>query len=383
MRKAFSIAGINLRRVFRDRVSLFFMLVFPFAIILTIGAVFGASFTPVLGVVSEGSGPLGADLLSRLESADGIRVRTFDDRDALTTAVERGQVEAGLVIPPGYDQQIHAGDTVQLPYIRRPAGAGQEGQLVVAAVVDQQAVVLRAARFASTEGVGTFDQALAQAEAIAPDVPMVTVRTTVAGGSEVSAFGYGAAQELILFVFVISLAASGMLIESRRIGVSRRMLASPTSARTVILGETLGRFGIALFQGFLIMAVTLALFRVDWGDPVAAGSIVVLFALTGTGAAMLMGSVLNNAQQAGSFGVFFGLVLAALGGCMVPLEVFPPLMVKIAHMTPQAWAIDAFGKVLGKAAGVGQILPELGVLALYAAVLLGLATVLFRRKLTA
>ena len=383
MRKAFSIAGINLRRVFRDRVSLFFMLVFPFAIILTIGAVFGASFTPVLGVVSEGSGPLGAGLLSRLESADGIRVRTFDDRDALTTAVERGQVEAGLVIPPGYDQQIHAGDTVQLPYIRRPAGAGQEGQLVVAAVVDQQAVVLRAARFASTEGVGTFDQALAQAEAIAPDVPMVTVRTTVAGGSEVSAFGYGAAQELILFVFVISLAASGMLIESRRIGVSRRMLASPTSARTVILGETLGRFGIALFQGFLIMAVTLALFRVDWGDPVAAGSIVVLFALTGTGAAMLMGSVLNNAQQAGSFGVFFGLVLAALGGCMVPLEVFPPLMVKIAHMTPQAWAIDAFGKVLGKAAGVGQILPELGVLALYAAVLLGLATVLFRRKLTA
>ena len=383
MRKALSIAGVNLRRVFRDRISLFFMLVFPFAIILTIGAVFGASFTPVLGVVSEGSGPLGADLLYRLEHADGIRVRTFDGRDALTTAVERGQVEAGLVIPPGYDRQIHAGDTVQLPYIQRPAGAGQEGQLVVAAVVDRQAVVLRAARFASTEGVETFDQALAQAEAIAPGVPKMTVRTTVAGGSQASQFGYGAAQELILFVFVISLAASGMLIESRRIGVSRRMLASPTPARTVILGETLGRFGIALFQGFLIMGVTLALFRVDWGDPVAAGSIVVLFALTGTGAAMLMGSVLNNAQQAGSFGVFFGLVLAALGGCMVPLEVFPPLMVKIAHITPQAWAIDAFGKVLGKAAGVGQILPELGVLALYAAVLLGLATVLFRRKLTA
>ena len=383
MRKALSIAGVNLRRVFRDRISLFFMLVFPFAIILTIGAVFGASFTPVLGVVSEGSGPLGADLLYRLEHADGIRVRTFDARDALTTAVERGQVEAGLVIPPGYDLQIRAGDTVQLPYIQRPAGAGQEGQLVVAAVVDRQAVVLRAARFASTEGVETFDQALAQAEAIAPGVPKVTVRTTVAGGSQASQFGYGAAQELILFVFVISLAASGMLIESRRIGVSRRMLASPTPAHTVILGETLGRFGIALFQGFLIMGVTLALFRVDWGDPVAAGSIVVLFALTGTGAAMLMGSVLDNAQQAGSFGVFFGLVLAALGGCMVPLEVFPPLMVKIAHLTPQAWAIDAFGKVLGKAAGVGQILPELGVLALYAAVLLGLATILFRRKLTA
>jgi len=383
MRKALSIAAVNLRRVLRDRISLFFMVVFPFAIILTIGAVFGASFTPVVGVVSEGSGPLGADLLSRLGHADGIRVRTFDDRDGLTTAVERGQVEAGLVIPPGYDRQIRAGDTVQLPYIQRPAGAGQGGQLVVTAVVDRQAIVLRAARVAPSEGVGTFDQALAQAEAIAPLVPKVTVRTSIAGGSTASQFDYGAAQELLLFVFLTSLTASSMLIESRRIGVSRRMLASPTSARTVIVGEALGRFGIALFQGFLILVVTLALFRVDWGDPAAAGAIIVLFALVGTGAAMLMGSVLENAQQAGSLGVFVGLVFAALGGCMVPLEVFPPVMVKVAHLTPQAWGLDAFGKVLGKAAGVGQILPELGVLTLYAAVLLGLATILFRRKLTA
>jgi ABC-2 type transport system permease protein len=78
-----------------------------------------------------------------------------------------------------------------------------------------------------------------------------------------------------------------------------------------------------------------------------------------------------------------GLVFAALGGAMVPLEVFPPLMRTIAHATPHAWAIDAFGEILGKSAGVAQILTDLGVLAAYAIAVTAVATVLFRRKLTA
>jgi ABC-2 type transport system permease protein len=382
MKKALSIAGVNFRRMFRDRVALFFMLVFPFVIILMIGAMYGSSFEATLGVVSRGSGPLGADLVSRLGRTEGIRVRTYQDRGSLTTAVERGEIEAGLVIPAGYDKRIRAGETVSLPYIARPAGAGADTQLIVAAAVDRQAVVLRAARFATSEGVSSFDEALRTAQTVGASVPRVVVRSSVAGSSVVS-FDYGAAQELLLFVFVISLAAASMLIETRRLGLSRRMLASPTGAATVVLGEGLGRFAIALFQGGLIVAVTLVVFGVHWGDPLATGAIVILFALVGTGAAMLMGSVLENAQQAGSFGVFFGLILAALGGCMVPLEIFPPVMRSIAHITPHAWALDAFGKVLGRGGMVADIWPQLAVLALYAAGLLSLAAVLFRRKLTA
>lgn len=383
MRKALAIAGVNLRRVARDRIALFFMLVFPFLIILTIGAVFGSSFTPVLGVLSKGSGPLGADLVTRLERTDGIRVKAFEDRASLTTAVERGQIEAGLVIPAGYDERIRAGETVELPYIARPAGAGTQAGLVVSAVVDRQAIELGAARFGQGETDMSFDQALAAARAVAAHAPFVTVRTTAAGGNEMSAFAYGAGQELVLFVFVISLAASSMLIESRRLGVARRMLASPTSAGAVLVGEALGRFAIALAEGLLIVLVTALLFGVSWGDPLATGAVVLLFALVGTGAAMLIGSVFNTAQQAGSLGVFVGLVFAALGGAMAPLEIFPPLMRTIAHVTPHAWAIDAFGEILGRGAGIAQVLPDLGALTLYAVAVLAVATVLFRRKLSA
>ncbi|MGZ5291758.1 MAG: ABC transporter permease [Actinomycetota bacterium] len=382
MRKALAIAGMNLRRVFRDRIGAFFILVFPFLIILAIGAVFGSGFTPVVGVVSRDSGSLGADLFRRLERTEGIEVRAFDDREALTTAVERGEAEAGLVIVRGYDQLVRSGEPVELPFIARPAGAGTQVGLTMDAVIADQAATIRAARLAESEGLAAFDEALARARDLRATLPSVVVREEVAGGDEPADFDYGAAQELVLFIFVISLSASGMLIESRRFGTSRRMLASPTSAGTILLGETLGRLAIALLEGLLIFVVTLLLFGVDWGDPVAGIAVIVLFSLVGTGAAMLAGSSLHNAEQAGALGVFIGLGFAALGGSMVPLEVFPPVMVTIAHVTPHAWALDAFDEIMREGATIADIVPELAVLIAFAAVLLPAASVVFHRRIT-
>jgi ABC-2 type transport system permease protein len=81
-------------------------------------------------------------------------------------------------------------------------------------------------------------------------------------------------------------------------------------------------------------------------------------------------------------GVFLGLVLAALGGCMVPLEIFPPLMYWIAHLIPHAWAIEALTDSMATGAGPGQVATELSVLAAYGVALLAIATVLLRRTLT-
>jgi len=50
------------------------------------------------------------------------------------------------------------------------------------------------------------------------------------------------------------------LIESRRLGVSRRMLATPTSSATVIAGETLGRVLISCVQALVIILGSALLF---------------------------------------------------------------------------------------------------------------------------
>lgn len=382
--KSLAIAAMNLRRVFRDRVGAFFILVFPFMLILAIGALFGSGFTPVTGVHMEGTGPLALELMARFDESDDIEVHGYEDQERLTTAVDRGEVETGLVVPAGYDADIRSGATATLPLFVRPGTQGQQVSLIIEAVVASQVEHLQAARFVEDEGLASFDEALARAKTIVTTLPRIEVRETLAGGAPIGGgFDYGAAQELVLFVFVISLSASSMLIETRHLGVSRRMLASPTPARTILIGETLGRFAIALFQGLLIFIVTLLLFGVDWGDPLGGIAIIVLFALVGTGAAMLMGSALRNAQQASSLGVFIGLGFAAIGGCMVPLEIFPPVMRTIAHVTPHAWAMDGFDELLRQGGSFRDILPELGVLFAYGASSLLVASAVFQRRLTA
>jgi hypothetical protein len=62
-------------------------------------------------------------------------------------------------------------------------------------------------------------------------------------------------------------------------------------------------------------------------------------------------------------GVVLGLGLAALGGCMIPIEFFSDTMQRVAHLTPHAWAIDAFAVLVRQDGTIVDILPELGVLA--------------------
>jgi ABC-2 type transport system permease protein len=380
--KVFAIVGANLRRLLRDKTGAFFVVVFPFLIILALGAAFGSGFTPKLGVVG-GSDELGRDLRARLEATDGVAVQTFAAVDAMRNAVERGEVEGGLLIPADYDERIRAGETVPLTYQARSDGAGQELQTTVSAVVDEQSIDVRAARFAVAEGAAGFDEGLARVRAVASELQGVAVASrTAGGGSDVGTFATGAAQELILFIFLTSLSASAMLIETRRLGITRRMLASPTPVRTILVGETLGRYAIALVQGVLIVIGTVLFFQVDWGNALTTGLVVVLFALAATAAAMVMGSVLKNAAQAGAMGVFLGLVLAAIGGCMVPLEIFPPTISRIAHLTPHAWAIEALNASIATSATPAEVAPDLTVLALYAAGLLVVATVVLRRTIT-
>ncbi len=89
---------------------------------------------------------------------------------------------------------------------------------------------------------------------------------------------------------------------------------------------------------------------------------------------MLMGSTFKNDQQAAGIGVILSIGLAALGGSMLPIELFSPTMKTVAHITPHAWALDGFAELLRRNGTVLDILPELGVLAGYALILLALAS---------
>jgi ABC-2 type transport system permease protein len=161
------------------------------------------------------------------------------------------------------------------------------------------------------------------------------------------------------------------------------MVACPVRIGTILVGETLGRFGVAMIQGLFIVLLSTIVFGVAWGDPVAAGMLVVLFALVGTGAAMVVGVFARNPDQAGALGVMAGMLLGALGGAMVPLEIFPEPMHTIAYVTPHAWAIQGLREIALRDGAIGDVIVELSVLLLYGAGLMAIGTWRFRRILTA
>jgi ABC-2 type transport system permease protein len=259
----------------------------------------------------------------------------------------------------------------------------------VDSAVAQQGALLRAAAFAAAQGTAAFTDALETAAQVDETTPVVEVRQEALGEpfalDRLGQFDLGAYSELMLFVFLTSLTGSAALIQSRQLGVSRRMLSTPTPVGTILAGEALGRFGVAMVQGLFIMLGSALVFGVDWGDPLAAAVILVVFSLGASATGMLMGSVFKNDQQAGGIGVVVGLGLAALGGAMVPLAVmkeFAPTLWRVAHVTPHAWGIEAYEEIIIRGGSLLDILPQLAILLGFAAVVFVLASWRLRVALT-
>ena len=110
--------------------------------------------------------------------------------------------------------------------------------------------------------------------------------------------------------------------------------------------------------------------------------VVVLFALIGTGAAMIIGVFARNPDQAGAIGVAAGMIIGAIGGAMVPAELFEEPMTTLSRLTPHAWAIDALRDLSFRGAAVSDILLQLTVLAAMALALVVVGTWGLRRSLT-
>lgn len=383
--KPFSIAAFNLRRLFRDKSNYFFVIILPMMLILLLGSVFGGAFTPGIAVYDAAQDARSAAIVAVLEADEDIDIKFVSSEDDLVEEVSSGSVQAGMLIPEGFAADAERGETASIRYFGRLDTLAPQLRSTITAAVARQNLILRSALFAQSESGVPLAQAASQAESALDQLPTVSVALSRVGDDvlpDEGGFDSSAASELLLFVFLTSLTGAVALIETRRLGLSRRMLSTPTSVRTILLGETLGRYTIAVVQGIIIMAGSALFFGVGWGDPLAATLIMLVFALVGAGAGMLVGSLLTSEQQAISVGLLVGLGAAALGGSMVPLEIFPETLRNIAHITPHAWGNDAFATLLRKNGGVADIVTELGVLAGFAAGLLLLSSWLLRRQIT-
>ena len=384
--KALTIGWINLQRMLRERSNIFFVFIFPLALVLLIGVQFGGGFEPRLGVHDLDDGVVSDAIIQEMETAGGVEIVAFETIEEVVEAVEQGTIQAGVSIPVISTEDLASDSILEIGFVSRPDGFGAELQAFVGSAVSTVLSPVGAARFASDEMDVSFDVSLVSAQSLVGASEPVTVATTTVGEavfpSTLGQFDLGASSQLVLFVFLTAMAGSSALILTRQLGISKRMLSTPTSIGTIVTGEALGRFGTAILQGLYIIVLTLVMFSVNWGDPIGALLILIALSAVGAGAGMLLGATFKNDQQAGGVAVVLSLGLAALGGAMFPLDLFSPAMQRLAHITPHAWALDGFAELVRRDGTVADILPELGVLAVYAVVLLSLAAWRLRVAIT-
>lgn len=386
--RAVAIARVTLSRYFRDRQAILVVFVLPFLIVLLLGASSGGAATPKVGFFAEAPDALTARLLEGLRAVEGVDITEADDADEVIRAVERGSMQAAVLVPEGYEARLRAGDDVEVRFVKRAEQQLQGLTGVLQAVVTQQATLLRTARFASAEGYGTFGEALSTAEQLQAELPPVQVVTTTAGEpfalANLGQFDIFAQNMLVLFIFMAALGGAVNLVQARNWGVTQRMYSTPTTVRDIIAGEALGRFTIALIQGFVVFLGTWLMFGVEWGDPVGAVATILVFSLVASGAAMLLGALASTEQQANGLATTLGLALAALGGAMFPLavlELISDVVYRVAHVTPHAWALEAFLELVSADGGLGDIALFLLILLGYALVFYALAVWRLRRVL--
>jgi ABC-2 type transport system permease protein len=151
----------------------------------------------------------------------------------------------------------------------------------------------------------------------------------------------------------------------------RRLLTTPATKATFLLGTILGQVVMALVQMLLLVGFVILVMKLGWGrEPLALFVILVSSALAAAAFGTTMGTFIKTEGQAGGLSVMFGMVFALMGGCWYPLELFPPAIQSGVKILPTTWAMQGMLDLVLRGGSLQDILPE-------AAVLLGFAAIFF------
>jgi ABC-type multidrug transport system permease subunit len=189
----------------------------------------------------------------------------------------------------------------------------------------------------------------------------------------------------VMFSFFLALVVSLVFVTERRQGTLRRLQAAPLTRPQILLGKLAPYLALSVFQGVFLMAAGWLLFGMRWGPAdwsllrQAAWLLPVVLStsLAATGLALLVAAVTRSEMQVVLYGAVPVLVLALVGGCVLPPEMMPESGRWVRLLTPQGWALEAYREFLTAnphhEPNVAVAATACGVLFLFGAGFLGLA----------
>jgi ABC-type multidrug transport system permease subunit len=191
---------------------------------------------------------------------------------------------------------------------------------------------------------------------------------------------------VVMFVFFLVLIAGWVFVAERRQGTLRRLQAAPLTRVHILMGKMVPCFALSVGQTLFLLIASRWLFGVRWGPdnwPLPEQlawvlPVVLCTSLAAMGLALWIASVARSELQVAIYGGLLVMVLAVVGGCVLPREMMPENTQFITLLTPQGWALDAYRELLGGSENyqpnAAILLRSCGVLAALGVFSLGLAS---------
>jgi len=338
-----------------------------------------------LVVVDQAQTSLAAKFIDLLETSESVHPDLLL-LDKAERELSQRRVSAVLIIPETFDLDHLKEKSVALELRQQPnsmnalvAKRATEARITrlssaVDIAISSIAEAERIRPFASDEERNAyFDAALQQAQALldtAPDRIRVTQGTTE-DSIDYDPGANSSAGQLITWVFIPLIGISSLFAYERQKGTLRRLLVSPTRRATYLLGTLLGQVTMALVQMLLLVGFGVLVMKLNWGQaPGALALILVTSALAAAALGTTLGTFVKTSSQANGLSIMLGMIMALLGGCWYPIELFPQFVRTAVKILPTSWAMQGMLNIVMRGQGLEGVLTP-------AAVLTGFAIVFF------
>ncbi|MEO5708396.1 MAG: ABC transporter permease [Nocardioidaceae bacterium] len=333
----------------RDKMSMFFAVVFPLMFLVLFGGVFNYESSPKIDLVEVGDVALVDGLSAGAKDAfdQTFAVTHAASLDAAVATVRKGDADAAIEM---------SGDTLVAHYTQTDQ---------VKAAITQ----------------GTLDAFVNGANQDASgQPPRYTFRTERVEDKSLKAIQF-VTPGLLGWAVAMSAAfgAAATLQGWRNSKLLRRLQLSPVSARTVVSARVVVTVLIALLQMAIFVGLGMSAFGLQLtGSWWMAIPLLVAGTLSFMSLGLLAGALAKTQEGAVNLANFLVLPMAFLSGSFFPLEGSPDWLQIVSKLMPLRHLNDGMLDVMVRGQGPGAALAPIGILLAFAAVVTLIAVRLFR-----
>jgi ABC-2 type transport system permease protein len=328
------------------------------------------------------AGPAAQDLLRLWREGHGDAQPLPADWQA---QLRNGRLKYVIVLEAGLSDELALLSNPREPFIRLLAEPGIDGNLFNALRAEAQAI---AGQLKARGALQTLGESMAASPTAQRLVQAERFAGGAVGGPRPTSVQQNVSAWLVFGMFFVIAALANLFVEERRCGALARLQSLGVPNAVLLASKALPYFGVNLLQAALMMMVGAWLMPLLGGDALVFAhvkwpALVLVVAAVSAAAvslALMLSCLVRTHAQAAAVGPVLNVLMAAIGGIMVPTFVMPSFMQALARWSPMNWGLEGLLTVLLRGGGVAAAAPQAGRLLVFAALMLALAWWLFRRR---